>query len=462
MQGGRIDLEHADIERRAAIVAKIAPDQAARFQDGSESHIEDYRFDTDMLFLQHVLERAGVVLQENTGRSHEEELEFWDRRHLLDLAEHIETLTAPQGGRALEYLVKHSIRGDLPKVLSSGDTSDPYATYNTHVLKGFEAAGINNDVWMNHGGNDQYSLTWELEGGNSLELVQWKRDFRSEFAIGNISDCCIGINDLVQHMSFKGVLLDYFLDLAIQVAHINEVTSAGPQNKVGQAYFVGLTPAEAQFEGAMGRREIQELGRALLGVTSVEIHPRYENRVEYVPPIVEAIAREGGFRDEYGFDATFFSTKFSQLPEYLCRRKCGLREMDGTIREAASRLRQRKKSLKEQKAGLTEIKDRIRGTQSDLGRVGRLFGRMYSMRKLAVEKIGLLAAREDRLPYLGTNYMDLVQEFNDCGFFNNRYGDIKVAGFPIRQAALFSAVENVRAALKQKYDLSQPAIVLAK
>lgn len=393
-----------------------------------------YSLWADEIFLNHIFQKLDINLSDYTSASLEEEVENWDRDHIVDLVENLEIFTTEEASKEkLRYLITRSM---TPKGLARHLLNDEteYARYNQCVISELENDGINTEKWLSHGNNYK---KFPIYGTNDfLEFVQWDRDFREDFAIGSLSNCCIAIESDKQ-LEFKKVLLDYFLDMSVQVLRIKRYDSKRDNyDEIGQVYFVALE---------------DEKGKPTLGVTSVEIAERYRENFSLVPPIANAIVRDDGFRETYGFSSSLIGQRFSMFGKYLTSRRNEIGTFTSSVlKQKRANFNQEKDKLIKEGHHTGKIKRKLKSINGEIELMDDLRKRIYGISKHKVSKLGLDHCRGS---FLGTNYLDLFGKGagDHAGFFNPETPSHKVSAYHIVRDGLFSDIERNLIGLKEKY-----------
>jgi hypothetical protein len=450
-----------DLEKRINVLEEISNSNtniASRLKNIDLSSVStkgNFFYYSDTIFLEYILEILDIDLEKHTERQIYEEVLEWNRKYLVDLAQNISIFTNnPVSKDKLKFLVERSIEGNLVDSLLNGE--NPYAKYNSVFLEELTKEGININEWIEHGKLLGYFNT--PDSSSTLEIKEWKRDFRKEYAIGNISECCIAINDDRGDLKYKQVLLDYFLDLSIQVLFINKHDVGNPENrqKIGQIYYVPLL------------MHTEDGKKPILGVTSVEVAKKHKKDFDLVPPIANSIldSREG-YCQKNCFEAAFISPRFSLFNDYL--REKG-RQFNGIIarlknrktsynalkREATDELyrpneneNSDEKQLRAQK-NLENAKNMLGTIEGDLAKTISYKENLYREYRIKVEKIGLAAAIEKRTEYFGTDYLDIFSRKDD-GFFDLSKKIHNPTGHLIERDGPFYLMENHINILREKY-----------
>lgn|SRR3989338_4793308 len=350
-----------DREKYRRALEEIIGPEAAKY--GAISDDALYRLKADEFFLAHILDKADVRLSNHTHRSIVEELEFWDRAHLVDLAQNIEVYTTnpkdnstdPLAKEKLKYIIEHSIRGDLVQALVSGNPDDKFASYNSHVLTHLRNQGLKVDVWLTHGGNLRHTPSLNPHNPFSIETIQWKRDFRSEYAIGNISQCCISVDGNPDDLRFKKILLDYFLDMSVQVLHVKKTKDA-QEEKIGQIYLMAFQ----NLEMPMGDATSTQAFGPCLGLGSLEFAAKHRGDPELDFPVIDAIIGHGGYREIYGFESAFIGHKLALFDAYIKQRKNDVsRMLKNVLKQKRQNFSQDKDKARRSQLPATEVQERL-------------------------------------------------------------------------------------------------------
>lgn len=412
--------------------------------------------DLDQIFLQYILLKSDIDPKSLIKKPLIEELSFWNRKYLPDLAFNIDIYTNDDITKEkFNYLLEHSIKGDLVNSLLSGNIEDKFAVYNQHVTDGLKKFGVS-DKWFSHGNNLSYRQSRNPKNNFDIELVEWKRDFRSEYAIGNISDCCIAINNEQTERRFKPVILDYFLDNTIKLIHFK----VGGK-KIGQIYLLSMV----------------EDGKPCMGITSVELNKEFKegkNANDIVPPIAEALIGEGGYQDTYGFESVFIGPRFNLFREYLKDKKQSINEMQCVLKQRRrdynlQKANERKhlysipisgSEMNQSSDNMSKIIEKIETLSGQIELLTRIKEDMYSEKNILFRKIGFKEASE---PYkmnwhyskpnafFGTNYLDICGLRED-GFFNIFSPPNKTnRGFLIKKDGYINEIESALRIMNEAY-----------
>lgn len=434
----------------------IIGSEAANFDSIGDD--TDFALRTDEIFLEHVLEQSGVGLSDHTNRTLTQELAYWDREHLADLAMNINFYTKNSDEREkLAYLISHSIRGDLVESLASGNQNDKFAAYNAYVLSHLKKMGVSVEAWLNHGGNLKHAPSLNPSRPFYLETSQWKRDFRSEFAIGDISKCCIAVGGKPSDEKFRHILLDYFLDLSVQVLHVRKVEEDREEEKIGQVYFVAM-----QSNGKhKSKSEATSETKACLGVTSVELNPAYRGDIDIVPPIANSILSRDGYQEIYGFSSTFIGNRFSAFRGYLSKRKADISNMvSSVLKQRRQNYNHERKIALRQGLPTTSLQEKVETITHEIGSLVEVRDEIYYPSKIRIEKAGLRESANQG-GYKGTDYLDFFDKrlpsfsisfpFISDGFFRQAAPPATADGYLIYDKALFDNLEATMNAIRVKY-----------
>lgn len=404
---------------------------------------EEFAYETDIKFLNHILDRAGVTLNDHTKRTVDEELDEWDREHLVDLAKYIDkyTLLADRKEK-FTYIISHSIEGDLTTALLSN--KDQFANYNKIALNAYAERGIDVEKWLNPG--EKILFTTISQGNDSiqLEVQNWSRDFRKEFAMGNDSECCIEIGGKSKNEKYSHIILDYFLDLTIQAAHIFDVTK--PESReVGQIFFVGLD-----------KQEKGEDIHPVLGVTTVELSKDYKQNKEIIPGIMEAVFNQSSYNG--AFPTSEVAVETPTLSPYFAERRQQLGNMASYLKKERSQTRDKKRPFPKDTLIAQGLQRQIERISDEIEIVDDLTTNILKRSDVKLWKIGLADAVEAEEKYVGTNYLDIVAGPNWDGFFNPRRPRPTVKAIVVKSPDLFRKIDSTYFGLRTKYIESKRAL----
>jgi hypothetical protein len=424
-----------------------------------------FNFQADTILLAYILNKAQIDLNKVSSKTIDDEVENWNRPYLADLAENIEVYTRDEVTlEKFQYIISHSISGNLVTALASGKSNDKFASYNSHVLKRLDELGINTSLWLTHGQHLEYFSS--PDNKVILEMKEWTRDFRREFAMGNISECCITTAVDSKHVVYQPVLLDIFLDLSIQAVLLNgffEPFTGNHTNKefLGQMYYVA-------FEG-----ESEYKDRPILGVTSVELASRYRNDTNLVWPIGDSILDpRRGYEHLNGFNSTLVGMRFYLFRKYL-------HDISQGLQSVITRVGQRGSDYKKNIASLTDkirniekrgqgnpediptlrakksiYEERLKEVNTDLALLMQSQKSIYSEKRMKLKKIGLNYAVETKESFLGTNYLDILAESDDpkAGFFKPyNHRSFQASGHFITDEGPFYRVDALSRTMFSKY-----------
>lgn len=431
----------------------LRPENASNSQKFS---VNMPKIDLDQIFLQYILLKSNIDSKSLIKKPLIDELSFWNRKYLANLAFNVDIYLQDELTKEkFSYLIEHSIKGDLVNSLLSGNIDDKFAVYNQHVISGLKKFGIS-DKWFSHGNNLTYRQSRNPKNNFDIEIVEWKRDFRSEYAIGNISDCCIAINNEQTERKFKPVLLDYFLDNTLKVLHFKV-----DGKKIGQIYLLSMV----------------EEGKSCMGITSVELNKDFKeskNANDLVPPMAEALIGEGGYQDIYGFESVFISPRFNLFREYLKDKKQAINNMQGVLKQRKRDYTQQKgnerkhlysipvsgSEMNQSSDRMSKLVEQIETITGQIGLLERIKEDMYSEKIIPFRKIGFKEATEpykeswhysDSNAFFGTNYLD-VCGLREDGFFNvfsppNRTN----RGFLIKKDGYINEIESALRIMNETY-----------
>jgi hypothetical protein len=392
----------------------------------------------NILFLSYILQSVDIHLEDITDNSIDEELQEWNQNNLMDLVLAIPSLISNDDKKEqFRYTLTHSIKGDLIQSLLYSDSQ--FANYNKHVLEGLYKAGINIEAWLD---KEQFNCITSpgihKHTDFFLSSKQWERDFRKEYAIGNISECCIAMNDTNNNFSRRPVLIEYFLDLSLQVSPLT-LHSEGKERSIGQAYLLALN---SLGRNRKKKTRPEEIG-SCLGITSVEICQDYREYIPLVVPLAKIIMHESGMRGVYGFERAIMGDRYSIF-------KRNVRQIEVEYKNLRQRLRDKRKQLKAENHIIYQ--QMINSIKNDADRIGMILEDLYKHRKYRVEKIGLKKAIENEEKFLGTNYLDIFSPPNaHDGFFPMGPNPRIVDGFMLHGKGILEEMQIEKRKIIEKY-----------
>jgi hypothetical protein len=475
-----------NLEERTRIIKKIygkVPTNISSIKKPSDN--EKLNILSDVLFLDYILNQSNINLEDITNRSVEEELQFWDRKNLLYLVDNINNYLIGEDKQGnlnkdkLKFIIEHSIKGDLTQTLAFSK-DNPYSVYNSFVIDSLKENKINLDKWLLTQNKDKNRIiivkNYNHDDYFALIMKQWSRNFRTSFSIGDISECCIStkykdnihinennINEkkkrIEKEKTFKTIILDYFLDLSIQIAHIRVLKEGEKEKKIGQIYFVALDSLGRKKYNSKNQMQLinQESG-ICLGVSSVEIKPQYKNNDNLVPLISSAIISKDGFASNYSFKSALIGDRFSLFRQYLKTKEECLKTLKSQLTNKKRDLKQKKNSIYalwddaiETKENYLEIRRDLDYFNNSLQEISSQIDNNYKRHSFKVRKLGLNKAIANNCKYLGTNYLDLFARSDHEGFFMQNNINYLADGFLLTEKSIFDELEEKTIYFRKKY-----------
>lgn len=423
-------MSNKEYQRRRSFLQKVITPREAQKIDALHDNLTDYCLTIDSLLLGHVLSSAGISLP---PQELSDEVQNWDRDHLSDLAENVQNYTRNADDvEKLKFIIEHSMSEDLVEVLADPKADNPYSKYNHQVLSAMDNLGANVKNWLGHEGNLSHSQSFNPKHPFSFNMVEWRRDFRREYATGNISECCIAVDDKSEYEKFKPVLLDYFLDLSVKVFKMKK-----DRIDVGQVYLVAL----------------DHEGIPCMGISSVEIAEAYRNDDDLVTPaMVLLIGSSNTYQSQYGFKKSIVGDRFGVFKKYVNRRRELISNLKANLSRKRNALKQQIHAAKLTGNSVLELDEsRIRiGQEIDL--LERQYHQLPERRATVVAKAGLREAIESGVTYLGTNYLDLFAKKDEEGFFQpSQHLPKELKRYPVEDGIIFAGIESTLASLRSVY-----------
>jgi hypothetical protein len=380
----------------------------------------------DSILLKHIYEQIGLELPEDISK----DVDNWDRRYLGNLAVYIpHFIDNPDAKLKLQQAI-----------LLKDDPQNPMLsqiqTYNQIVRTEMTRLGCNLEFWLNS--EDHIIHVPSVDGSYHVDLKPWSRNFKKEYALGNISECCVAINGSDKHLKYKRIWADYFLDETIQAIHLTRVEhETGKVTEIGQIYLAALY------------QESEKGINSMLGISSVELKEEYKADLSLVPIILEGVCGSYGFMQQYGFSSTLVGPKL-KYSIYMRDKKAELKSLLGLVRD---RLRKNKEKLKE----LTteeEIQEHMRLIETlsrERTTANLLLDGFYEPNSIPYKKVGLNQAIFENCTYLGTNYLDILNNSDRHIFFNPRAIPSKIKGHVMSRNSNMDQVTAIIKALRAKY-----------
>ncbi|MFP4403656.1 MAG: hypothetical protein ACLFPJ_04860 [Candidatus Woesearchaeota archaeon] len=439
-------LTQKDRKKRLSVLKKVINSNTPYFKYISKLENDSYfKLETDSLFLEHVLNSVDININSKNRRIYEE-LENWDRRYLVNLCDNLENLIdSNENKEKLKYIITKSMENDLTESLARANLTDKFSKYNIHVLNNLEKLNINVENWLDK--TKRIHLN-SLNPNNyfGLKIKKWSQDFRTSYSIGNISDCCISFDKNKEFIPMKPVLLDYFLDLSVQIAHLRRIKGAEKEEKIGQIYFLGLNCLHPK------KKQKNFSKRSCLGLTSVEIKNKYKKDLDLVPLISESIMGYNGFKNHFNYDSALFGHRFNLFDQYIISRKNEIKGLIHFLKQKRQNYTAIRRDLKHHGHEINEISDKIKSIDEEIPIISEIVDDIYKSKKYFVNKIGLIDAINANESYLGTNYLDLFQQKSQHdGFFNAENKKYQVEGYLLNEVGIFEKIEKTLNYLNQKY-----------
>ncbi len=423
-------MTNKEYQRRRSFLQKVITPGEAQKVDALYDNPASYCLTVDSLLLRHVLSSAGISLP---PQKLSDEVQNWDRDHLSDLAENVQNYTRNADDvEKLKFIIEHSMSEDLVEVLADPKADNPYSRYNCQVLSAMDNLGANVDEWLRHEGNLSHSQSFNPKHPFSFNMVEWRRDFRREYAIGNVSECCIAVDDKPKYEKYKPVLLDYFLDLSIKVLKMKK-----DRINVGQVYLVAL-----DHEGIPS-----------MGISSVEIAEAYRNDDDLVTPaMVLLIGDTNTYQSQYGFEESVVGDRFGVFKKYVNRRRELISNLKANLSGKRNALKQQIHAARIAGTSVLELDEsRIRlGQEIEL--LDKQYHQLPERRATVMAKAGLREAIESGCAYLGTNYLDFFAKKDEEGFFQpSQHFPKELKRYPVEDARIFARIESTLASLRTVY-----------